>query len=193
MSFRCMSIRITCGRNFSAVTPAANPPLATSTSYFASSSRIFSSTSTMSCSSSTIRMRVHPVINPLSGMPCCFMNRMSWLSGMRRSLEPGMRYPCSAPLSHHLLTVRGATFRLVANGQGAGAPGHQPVERHPVVLHDPDELVQRDAAVLGARDAVPVQRAAVEPLADRAGLAVADLRALAGRQHVLHLRRAHVH
>ena len=35
--------------------------------------------------------RLQPVIRPLSGMPCCFMKRMSWLSGMRRSLQPGMR------------------------------------------------------------------------------------------------------
>src|SRR5438552_10838321 len=33
---------------------------------------------------------------------------------MRRSLEPGMRYPCSAPESNHLLTVRGATLQILA-------------------------------------------------------------------------------
>ena len=26
-----------------------------------------------------MRTRVQPVIRPLSGMPCCFMKRMSWL------------------------------------------------------------------------------------------------------------------
>src|SRR4029077_12882890 len=33
---------------------------------------------------------------------------------MRRSLLPGMRYPCSAPESNHLLTVRGATLQILA-------------------------------------------------------------------------------
>src|SRR3954464_15502173 len=42
------------------------------------------------------------------------MKRMSWFSGMRRSLEPGMRYPCRAPESNHLETVRGATLQILA-------------------------------------------------------------------------------
>src|ERR1700761_2602403 len=33
---------------------------------------------------------------------------------MRRSLDPGMRYPCRAPESTHLLTVRGATLQILA-------------------------------------------------------------------------------
>src|SRR5438105_15582423 len=33
---------------------------------------------------------------------------------MRRSLEPGMRYPRRAPESNHLLTVRGATLQILA-------------------------------------------------------------------------------
>src|SRR5947209_6527350 len=33
---------------------------------------------------------------------------------MRRSLLPGMRYPCRAPESNHLLTVRGATLQILA-------------------------------------------------------------------------------
>src|SRR3982751_2858878 len=33
---------------------------------------------------------------------------------MRRSFDPGMRYPCSAPESNHLLTVRGATLQILA-------------------------------------------------------------------------------
>src|SRR6266550_4501977 len=33
---------------------------------------------------------------------------------MRRSFEPGMRYPRSAPESNHLLTVRGATLQILA-------------------------------------------------------------------------------
>ena len=47
---------------------------------------------------------------------------------------------------------------LAVDDQDAGAAGHQPVERHPVMLHEPDELVERDAAVLAAGDAVAVQR-----------------------------------
>src|ERR1700759_347285 len=33
---------------------------------------------------------------------------------MRRSCEPGMRYPRSRPESNHLLTVRGATLQIFA-------------------------------------------------------------------------------
>ena len=33
---------------------------------------------------------------------------------MRRSCDPGMRYPLSLPESNHLLTVRGATLQIFA-------------------------------------------------------------------------------
>ena len=67
------------------------------------------------------------------------------------------------------------------------AAGHQAVERHAVLLHEADELVERDAAVLAAGDAVAVQGAGVEPLADGSRGDVADLGDFAGRQDVFHL------
>src|SRR5688500_7736922 len=73
---------------------------------------------------------------------------------------------------------------LVVNDHDARLPGHQPVEGHAVLLHEADELVERDAAVLAAGDAVAVQRAAVEPLADSSRRDVADLGDLAGREDV---------
>ena len=76
---------------------------------------------------------------------------------------------------------------LVVDDQDARAAGHQPVERHAVLLHEADELVERDPAVLAAGDAVAVQGAGVEPLADGPRGDVADLGDLAGRQDVFHL------
>src|SRR5438874_6151333 len=47
-------------------------------------------------------------------MPCSFKNRIKYSRGIRRSWEPGMRYPRRRPESNHLLTVRGATLQILA-------------------------------------------------------------------------------
>src|SRR5438128_387477 len=39
---------------------------------------------------------------------------MRYSRGIRRSCEPGMRYPFRRPESNHLLTVRGATLQILA-------------------------------------------------------------------------------
>src|SRR6187431_690480 len=48
------------------------------------------------------------------GIPCSFKNLIRYSRGIRRSCEPGMRYPLSRPESNHLLTVRGATLQILA-------------------------------------------------------------------------------
>src|SRR5436190_20892291 len=39
---------------------------------------------------------------------------MRYSRGIRRSCEPGIRYPRRRPESNHLLTVRGATLQILA-------------------------------------------------------------------------------
>src|SRR5215831_1516566 len=48
------------------------------------------------------------------GMPWARMNLISSETGIRRSFEPGIRYPRSEPESNHLETVRGATLQILA-------------------------------------------------------------------------------
>src|SRR3954464_9111185 len=47
-------------------------------------------------------------------MLCSLRNRSRCSRGIRRSCEPGMRYPRKRPESNHLLTVRGATLQIFA-------------------------------------------------------------------------------
>src|SRR5512135_478681 len=47
-------------------------------------------------------------------MPCSLRNRSRCSRGIRRSCEPGIRYPRKRPESNHLLTVRGATLQIFA-------------------------------------------------------------------------------
>src|SRR4051794_27694875 len=47
-------------------------------------------------------------------MPCSLRKRSRCSRGIRRSCEPGMRYPRKRPESNHLLTVRGATLHIFA-------------------------------------------------------------------------------
>ena len=51
------------------------------------------------------------------------------------------------------------TAVVVVDDHDAGAAGHEPVEGHAVLLHETDELVERDAAVLAAGDPVAVEGA----------------------------------
>src|SRR6476661_5755004 len=79
---------------------------------------------------------------------------------MRRSLLPGMRYPCRAPESNHLLTVRGATLQILATSPVvrtsftlvvlvvlliAFSPGASPVPRRWAVA-----APRRSAAAIGS-------------------------------------------
>ena len=54
---------------------------------------------------------------------------------------------------------------FAVDDQDSCAPGHEAVERHAVVLHESDQLIQRDSPVLAAGDAIAVQRTGVEPFA----------------------------
>ena len=76
---------------------------------------------------------------------------------------------------------------FVIDDEDARLSGHQTVQRHAVLLHEADELVQRNAAVLRAGNSVAVQRAGVEPLADGSRGDVADLGDFAGREDIFHL------
>jgi hypothetical protein len=59
------------------------------------------------------------------------------------------------------------------------------------MLHETDELIERNPAVFAAGDSVPVQRAAVEPFTDGSGSDVTDFCHLAGGQYVFDLCSAH--
>jgi hypothetical protein len=78
---------------------------------------------------------------------------------------------------------------LVIDDEDARRAGHEAVQRHAVLLHETDQLIQRDAAVLAAGDAIPVQGAGIEPLADGSRCDAADLRDFAGGQNIFDLGR----
>src|SRR5262249_13602487 len=63
-------------------------------------------------------------------------------------------------------------------------------QRHAVLFEEADEVLARDPAVLAAGDAVAAQAAGIEPLADRPGRDLADLRDLAGGKDLLHGRHS---
>src|ERR1039457_2747048 len=56
------------------------------------------------------------------------------------------------------------------------------------MLHEADQLVQRNPSILAAGDSVSIQRPRVEPFAHGSRGDVANLRNLTGRQNILQLR-----
>jgi len=78
---------------------------------------------------------------------------------------------------------------LLIDDEDAGAAGHQAVKRHPVHLHEPDELVERNAPVFAAGNAVAMEGSAVEPFTDRARRNIADLGDLARGQNIFDFGR----
>ena len=75
-------------------------------------------------------------------------------------------------------------FGFGIDDEDAGLAGLQAVEGDVVLLHEPDQRVERDATVLGAGDAVTAELPGVEPLADGAGCDVTDFCDLTGGEDV---------
>jgi len=75
---------------------------------------------------------------------------------------------------------------FVVDDEDSCSAGHEPVEGHVMLFHEPDELVEGDTAVLGAGDAVSAEGARVEPFADGPGGDGTDFCYLAGGQDIFH-------
>ncbi len=76
-------------------------------------------------------------------------------------------------------------FRVAIDNEYAGVTRHQPVEGNAVLPHESGKGLHWNPPVLGAWDAVSLELAGVEPLADRACGDIADLGNFAGCKYVL--------
>ena len=64
--------------------------------------------------------------------------------------------------------------------------GLEVAQGHSMLLEEPQEMLPRDATILRAGDAISTQAARVEPLAHGPGRDLANLRDLAGCEHLFH-------
>ena len=111
----------------------------------------------------------------------CGLNRSASIPAAKAVLAESTSKPAS---SSSTVSITSAMSRSPSTISTRVAPVRRFPSGDVVGLHEPHEGVERDAAVLAAGDAVALELAGIEPLADGARGHVADLGDLAGGQDV---------